>query len=421
MAKHINLPKLIGKGYGEFWRSKKRYVIVKGSRASKKSKTTALWLILNLMKYPKANAMCIRAVYNTLEQSCFTELKWACSQLGVSDRWMFTKNPLKATYVPTGQVILFRGLDNPESITSITVEHGYLCWCWWEEFSQVRNEEAFNKVDLSLRGQMDDGYFIRHTITFNPWSDKHWCKKRFFDIEDDDVLAMTTNYLVNEFLGEQDKKVFDKMRLQSPRRYKVEGLGEWGLSEGLIYENWHIEDFDKSDERFRTMICIHGLDFGYTNDPTAFISSYVDLDNMKIYIFDEHYQRGMLNSDIADMVKYKGFNKSEIIGDSAEPKSLDELRKLGLVRIKPSVKGQGSILQGIQRLQQFEIIVHPSCSNVIIELENYCWDKDKVDGNMMNKPIDDFNHALDALRYSLQSIDKPRQKGKILDKKHIRI
>ena len=98
MAKHINLPKLIGKGYGEFWRSKKRYVIVKGSRASKKSKTTALWLILNLMKYPKANAMCIRAVYNTLEQSCFTELKWAVAQLCVSDRWSFTKNPLKATY-----------------------------------------------------------------------------------------------------------------------------------------------------------------------------------------------------------------------------------------------------------------------------------------------------------------------------------
>ena len=166
--KKINIAKLVGKGYKQFWNSKQRYVVVKGSRASKKSKTTALWIIYNMMKYPKANALCVRAIYNTLEQSCFTELKWAVEQLQVSDRWNFTKNPLKATYLPTGQVILFRGLDNPESITSITVEHGYLCWSWWEEFSQIRDEDAFNKVDLSLRGQMDDGYFIRHTITFNP-------------------------------------------------------------------------------------------------------------------------------------------------------------------------------------------------------------------------------------------------------------
>ena len=420
MAKRINIAKLVGKGYKQFWNSKQRYVVVKGSRASKKSKTTALWIIYNMMKYPKANALCVRAIYNTLEQSCFTELKWAVAQLGVSDRWSFTKNPLKATYLPTGQVVLFRGLDNPESITSITVEHGYLCWCWWEEFSQIRNEEAFNKVDLSLRGQMDDDYFIRHTITFNPWSDKHWCKKRFFDVEDDDILAMTTNYLVNEFLGEADKKVFDKMRIQSPRRYKVEGLGDWGLSDGLIYENWRVEDFNKNDDRFRRMECIHGLDFGFTNDETAFISSYVDLENMKLYVFDEHYQRGMLNSDIANMIKYKGFSKSEIIADSSEPKSIEELKRLGISRIKPAYKPSGSILTGIQRLQQFEIIVHPTCFNIIVELENYCWDKDKIDGNMMNKPIDSFNHALDSLRYSLQTIDKPKAKAKLLDQRKIR-
>ena len=232
---------------------------------------------------------------------------------------------------------------------------------------------------------------------------------------------MTTNYLVNEFLGEADLKVFEKLKEQSPKRYRVEGLGEFGLSEGLVYENWRIEDFNKNDDRFRHMVCIHGLDFGFTNDETAFISSYVDLENMKLYVFDEHYQRGMLNSDIANMIKYKGFSKSEIIADSSEPKSIEELKRLGISRVKPAYKPSGSILTGIQRLQQFEIIVHPTCFNIIVELENYCWDKNKVDGNMMNKPIDSFNHALDSLRYSLQIIDKPKAKAKIMDKSKIRI
>ena len=127
-AKQIFLPDYVGKGYGTFWRWRGRYRVCKGSRASKKSKTTALWYIVNLMKYPDANLLVVRKVFRTLKDSCFTELKWAINRLGVAEFWEIKESPLEMTYLPTGQKIYFRGLDDPLKVTSITVEHGYLCW-----------------------------------------------------------------------------------------------------------------------------------------------------------------------------------------------------------------------------------------------------------------------------------------------------
>jgi phage terminase large subunit len=147
----------------------------------------------------------------------------------------------------------------------------------------------------------------------------------------------------------------------------------------------------------------------------------VDDENKKMYIVNEHYQRGMLNSDIGSMIKYRGFSKSEIIADSAEPKSIDELKKLGITKVKPSVKGQGSVLQGVQLIQQYELIIHPSCENFIVEVNNYAWDVDKKTNKPLNKPIDDFNHLMDALRYAIQSILQPKAKAKVLDRNSLRL
>ena len=383
----INLPDIVGKGYATYWNYKGRYRVVKGGRGSKKSTTTALWIIYNMMKYPLANTLVIRRVFNTHKDSTYTQLKWASNVLKVSHLWKFSKSPLEATYIPTGQKILFRGLDDPMSITSITVEHGHLCWCWFEEAFQVMNEDDFNKVDMSIRGELPKGYFKQITLSFNPWSEKHWLKKRFFDIEDEDVLAITTNYACNEFLGEDDKKLFEKMKINNPRRYNIEGLGNWGIAEGLIYSNFEELDFDIEEIKKRKNIkSAFGLDFGYTNDPTAFICLLVDLDNMEIFIFDEHYQKAMSNKMIVDMIKYKGYAKERIIGDSSEPKSIDDIKKQGIYRIKGARKGKDSILNGIQYIQDFKIYVHPKCENTLIELSNYVWDT--KDGNAINKPID---------------------------------
>lgn len=235
-ATKVDLPEVIGGGYGNFWRYKGRYRVVKGSRASKKSKTTALWIICHLMKYPLANALCVRQTFNTLQDSCWADLHWAAARLGVSHLWEFTVSPLKATYKPTGQVVLFRGLDDPLRLASVTVSVGVLCWAWLEEAYEIPTEADFDMIDDVIRGQMPEGYFKQLTLTFNPWSHTTWIKKRFFDhAPDPDILSMTTNYKCNEWLDEADHRRFERMKEENPDRYRVAGLGDWGVTGNTIF------------------------------------------------------------------------------------------------------------------------------------------------------------------------------------------
>lgn len=408
----ISLPQLVGKGYKAFWNFKGRYRIVKGSRASKKSKTTALWYIYNLMKYNGANLLVIRKTGRTLKDSCYTELKWAAKRLHVEHLWNFTLSPLEATYTPTGQKIYFRGLDDPLKVTSITVDTGCLCWMWIEEGYEIMKEEDFDVLDESIRGEVPEGLFKQITITFNPWNEKHWLKKRFFDCpEDPDILAITTNYLCNEWLDEADIKVFETMKVNNPRRYAVAGLGGWGIVDGLVYENWKEEEFDVKDEAFikqhPNLKTACGLDFGYTNDPTAFFVAFLDIDSKKLYVWDEIYEKGMSNKRIFDSISAAGYSKEKITADCAEPKSIDELKGYGL-KVKGAEKGKDSIKNGIQWIQDLEIIIHPRCVNFLTEISNYTWDKDKF-GTVLNIPIDDFNHLMDAMRYALEQFIKGNQ------------
>lgn len=425
-TKNILLPELVGKGYGTFWRYKGRYRVVKGSRASKKSKTTALWFITNMMKYPEANALVVRKVFRTLKDSCFTDLKWAIHRLGVDEFWDVKESPLEMTYKPTGQKILFRGLDDPLKVTSITVEHGYLCWMWIEEAYEVMKESDFDMLDESIRGSVEGGLFKQITLTFNPWNEHHWMKHRFFDdlvgtdsegkpiykprqnplSDDGEILALTTNYTCNEWLDEADLKVFERMKVNNPRRYQVAGLGNWGIVEGLIFENWEEKAFNLDDiKRIPGIKSAFGLDFGYTNDPSALWCGMVDLKNKTIYVFDEMYQTGLVNSAIFRNIQSMGFVKEKITADSAEPKSIAELRDLGLSHIHAARKGKDSINNGIQYVQDFHIVIHPRCVNFLTEISNYTWDVDKF-GKKLNVPIDDFNHLMDAMRYALEDFIK---------------
>lgn len=401
MYTRIRLPDYIGKGYKAFWHFKGRYRVVKGSRASKKSKTTALWYIYHMMKHPEANLIVIRKTFRTLKDSCYKELMWAAKRLQVDHLWEFAKTPLEATYLPTGQKIYFRGLDDPLKITSITVDVGVLCWAWLEEAYEIMKEDDFNILDESIRGKVPDGLFKQWTITFNPWNEHHWLKKRFFDNPDDETLALTTNYMCNEWLDAADIKVFDDMKKRNPRRYAVAGLGGWGIVEGLVYENWREEAFDIEEVSSRKgVVSAFGLDWGYTNDPTALFCGLLDQEAKQLFVFDEMYEKGLSNKRIADNIKGMGYGKERITGDSAEPKSIDELKSLGL-RVKGAAKGKDSVKNGIQWIQDLEIIIHPRCVNFITEISNYTWDQDKF-GTKLNVPIDDFNHLMDAMRYALE-------------------
>lgn len=397
----VQLPQLVGAGYSEFWHCRKRYRVVKGGKASKKSSTAALWFIYHMMKYPGANLLVVRQVYRTHADSTYAQLKWAIQRLGVSHLWSGSRNPLELCYRPTGQRILFRGFDNAEKLASTTVDNGVLCWVWVEEAFELTSEAAFDKLDLSVpRGQLAPPLFKQTTLTFNPWSENHWLKRRFFDTPREDVLAMTTTYLTNEFLDDTDRALYERMKIERPRQYAVAGLGEWGVAEGLVFDRWTVQPFDVAALPAR---CRHvfGLDYGYTNDPTAFIAAAVDPQDKVLYVYDEFYRTHMLNTDIAREIAAHGFAKERIRADSAEPKSNDDLRRLGIRRIQPANKGRDSVLNGIARLQEYRMTVHPRCVHTAAELGAYVWETDDS-GHGCNRPADRDNHLMDALRYAME-------------------
>ncbi len=407
MLNNIILSEIVGRGYKDFWNFKGRYRVVKGSRASKKSKTTALWFIVNLMKYEGANLLVVRKTFRTLKDSCFTELKWAISRLCVDEFFKVTESPLQIEYVPTGQKIYFRGLDDPLKVTSITVSVGSLCWLWIEEAYEISSENDFNVLDESIRGNVSETLFKQITLTFNPWNEHHWIKKRFFDCKnDDDVFAITTNYLCNEWLDKADLKVFETMRIQNPRRYEVAGLGNWGIVDGLVFERFEEKYFDVLEvSKGSNVVSVFGLDFGYTNDPTALFCGLVDLGAKCIYVFDEIYEKGLSNEIIAEKIIELGYGKEKIVADCAEPKSISRLRELGVRRVQSARKGKDSVINGIDFIQGFNIIIHPKCVNFIKEISNYTWDTDEF-GKKINKPIDEFNHLMDAFRYGVEDCER---------------
>ena len=402
----ISLQKVIGKGYADFWNTKKRYRVCKGSRGSKKSKTTALNMIERLYEYPESNGLCVRRFSNTLRDSVFSDLKWAIHRLGLDSYFDCTVSPMQITRRLTGQKILFRGLDNGLKITSISVDKGYLCFVWIEEAYEIFDESDFNKLDMSIRGEVPEGYFKQITLTFNPWSATSWLKKRFFDNPDDNTFVKTTTWQCNEWLDESDRKIFLDMKEKNPRRYRIEGNGDWGIAEGLIYENVVFDEvFDVEELRKKEGVkAAFGNDFGFT-DPNAFICCLVDNADMRIYIFDEWYQTGVTNKVIAQKIKTMGYGSQQIICDCADAKSIAELRDEG-IHAGPSRKGKDSVNHGIQLIQNYQIVVHPKCVEFRKEIENYCWKKDSS-GRLKDEPEHDFSHGMDAMRYGVSKVLRP--------------
>ncbi|EGQ3902564.1 PBSX family phage terminase large subunit [Staphylococcus pseudintermedius] len=413
----IDLKSKIGGGYNEFWNNKNFYRVVKGSRGSKKSKTTALNFIYRLMKYEWSNLLVVRRFSNTNKQSTYTDLKWATNQLGVAHLFKFNESLPEITYKPTGQKILFRGLDDPLKITSITVDVGILCWAWFEEAYQIETFDKFSTVVESIRGSLNKPEFFKQiTVTFNPWSERHWLKSTFFDEDTrlNNVYSNTTTFRVNEWLDKVDVDRYEDLYRTNPRRARIVCDGDWGVAEGLVYDNFVVEDFDWFQIYKKTQFKVHGIDYGFTNDPTALVSAVVDLDNKILWLYDEHYEKGMLSDDIYKMIVKKDLETAEIKSEN-DMRMIAELKNKGVKRIVPAVKGPHSIMPGIQYVQGFRIYIHPSCVHTIEEFNTYTFEQDN-EGNWINKPIDKNNHALDALRYALSDLifkSKPKDKNKL--------
>ena len=312
-----------------------------------------------------------------------------------------SKTSLTITF-PNGSVILYKGADSESKLLSISG----ITKVWVEEASEI-SKDLFNQLELRLRGGDSKKQFY---LSFNPISATHWLKAEFFDNPKEDASICHSTYLDNKYLDEEYIANLLDMKERNPVKYDVYALGKWGVLGKKVYENWTIQDFAVHElvQSNPNLKAVFGMDFGYVSDPSTLIASLLDLENRKLYIFDEMYEKGFLNNQIADRIKDMGYSKEMIIADSAEQKSIAEIKGYGISRIKPARKGAGSIMQGITFIQQFDIVVHPSCKNTINELENYSFKKDKNTGAFLNQPIDDFNHILDALRYSLE----PYSKGK---------
>ncbi|MDO5696279.1 MAG: PBSX family phage terminase large subunit [Eubacteriales bacterium] len=396
----ISARDLIGRGYNKWWHARNFYKINKGSRGSKKSWNQQTEIIAKMMAYPWMNWVVARRYATTLRDSVYVGLKAAANRLGASELWRFTTSPMEATYLPTGQKILFRGFDDAIKLTSIQLERGTLTHVWIEEAYELESRDKLDTLVEGLRGELPKGAYRQVVMTFNPWSEHHWIKAAFYDKESPDVLAITTTYKCNEFLDAATVNRYERLYQENPRRARIVCDGEWGKAEGLVYNNVTYRPIDPGEVR-KLPIQI-GLDFGYTHDPTALTVNYVDEERKILYITDEHYERGMLSDDIADMIRRKGYENAVIIGDCAEGRLIEELRRKGIRRLKACEKGADSIRQGIDQLLTYRIVCDSSLRNTREEFESYAYEQDKLTGKFTNKPIDADNHIMDALRYSLQ-------------------
>lgn len=286
---------------------------------------------------------------------------------------------------------------------------------WLEEATNFTVDDVA-LLDGTLRGKVGDNQIY---FTFNPVSMQNWVYKHFNfdDIEkqktNDDLFVLKSTYKDNKWVGEAEKKRLEKLKETNSARYKIEAEGDFATLDKLVYTNWKSEEFDylsllRSEDK--DLVQLYAMDFGFVFDYTALVCMIADTKNMKLYVYDEHFQKAMLTSDIANMIKGKQLHKTNIVCDRQEHRLIEELNKSGC-RCSKCRKGKDSIMPGITKIQEFEIIVLPKCTNIIAELENYCYQKDKSTGEYINKPIDKWNHGMDAMRYGVQEL---RKKAKII-------
>jgi len=383
-----------------------RYNVFYGGSSSGKSFFVATKIVLDLLQHKK-KLLVVRQTFSSVKESVFTEIVSALERMEVLDLVKISKTTLKITF-PNNSEIIFKGADDESKLLSISG----IDTCWIEEASEL-TKELFNQLELRLRGQ---GHKKQFYLTFNPISSLHWLKSEFFDMPKNDSVVCHSTYLDNAHLDAETIATLEDMKIRNPQKYEVYALGKWGSTGKKVFTNYKVEEFEvneivKSNHLIKSAF---GMDFGYVADASTLICSLVDLENRKLYVFDEMYEHGLLNNELAERIIEMGYSKEKIVADSAEQKSIAEIKSYGVPRIKAAKKGAGSIMSGIQFIQQFDVIIHPTCKHTIDEFENYSFKKDKTTGQYLNAPVDNYNHCIDPIRYSLEE-HKHDKKVKVLN------
>lgn len=373
-----------------------RYQIYFGGAGSGKSVFLATRCVLDALQ--GRNTLIVRQVARTLKGSCWNETVKAISRLGLTHLFRIGKADSTITARNNGAQILFAGLDDVEKIKSLTPARNALTDIWMEEATECAWRD-FKQLDKRLRGA--SRHVKRFTLSFNPVYKSHWIFKEFFSIwreeknyaESEGVSILKTTYRDNRFLTADDRAALENE--PDPYFYQVYTLGNWGAAGDVIFRNWQVLDIGEDASGETRM----GLDFGFAADPCGFVRLRYDGRQRKIYVLDELYEKGLTNLDLANRLKPFG-KYGPITCDSAEPKSIAELRALGL-HVLPARKGPDSIMHGVQWLRQQQIILSPRCQHLRGELIRYQWQQDK-DGNALPRPQDKDNHLIDAMRYALE-------------------
>lgn len=343
-----------------------------------------------MLSSPAYSYLVVRKTGKSIRNSVFRLLTEMIRDNDLSTYFTINKTEMTITCV-TGSSLITSGLDDVEKLKSVA----NINRLWVEEASEI-TESDFNQLDLRLRGQSKIGYQL--TLTFNPISETHWIKKSFFDAGRPNSFILKTTYKDNKFLDEQYINTLKELEHQDYQYYRIYALGEWGSIGNIIYSNWEKQDLSNIKDTFDNLY--NGLDFGFADDPTAFVRVHLDKKRKTIFVFDEFALRGLFIDDIANEL-HERIGNEYITCDSAEPRSISDLKRNG-IRALSAKKGPGSIEHGIKWLQGHKIIVDESCTEIIKELSTYKYKEDK-DGNVIAKPVDENNHILDALRYALES------------------
>lgn len=374
------------------------FYFFKGGRGSGKSSFISLAIVLGIVRNPKTNAIIYRKVGSTVGESVFSQIGWAIATLGLSDYFKAKVSPYKYIYLPTGQEILFKGCDDPVKSKSIKLKDGYFGYCWFEELTEFNGLEEIESIVQSIARSAEGKTAILGSYN-PPKSSQSWINA--------EVLIPKTNRFVHhstyldiprELIGEQFINIAEDTRLTNETKYRHIYLGEVTGTGGEIFQNIKLEEIKQVQiNNFEYRYC--GMDFGFTIDPTAIILMYINKNIL--YIYDEKYSPGLTYKQIADWLQSKG--NPVCFADSAEPRSIDELRKNYSCRVLPVEKGKDSVEFGIKRLQELEkIIIDPArCPNSAREFCQYEYEKDR-NGNFYSAFPDKNNHAIDATRYALR-------------------
>ncbi|KXT79578.1 Phage terminase, large subunit [Streptococcus oralis] len=342
-------------------------------------------------KYPR-KVLFLRKVGATLRDSIFEDVKRCLSAWKVLDLCKINNSDYRIE-LPNGAEFIFKGMDNPEKIKSIKGVSDVVM----EEASEFTLDDY---TQLTLRLREKKHKFKQIFLMFNPVSKANWVYNAFFVKSPKNTAVYQTTYKDNRFLDELTRENIEELANRNEAYYKIYALGEFATLDKLVFPKYEKKLLNK--QQLAHLPAYFGLDYGFINDPSAFMHIRIDDANRKLYVVEEYVRKGLTNDKIAEAITGLGYAKEQIRADSAEKKSNQELRNSGIRYVIDAQKGPGSVMQGIQYLLQYDWIVDERCVKLIEELENYTWKKDKKTNEYINEPVDSYNHCIDAIRYALQ-------------------